>query len=119
MADAGEDDLQRPEMIEAPDGPDVGASSSQAGEQPSRDDLGAAGGLPPDHPLLQRAQQALRKQLQQTLLDVDAKLREKRAALKVGARAHPVGPGQAGLCGRGPAGLMRGRLTSLQATGSL
>ena len=43
----------------------------------------SAGGLPPEHPLLQRAQQALRTQLQAALLDVNAKLREKRAALGV------------------------------------
>ena len=40
-------------------------------------------GLGSDHPLLQRAQQALQKQLHETLLDVRGKLREKQAALKV------------------------------------
>ena len=52
------------------------------GPQGSDDNTAALGVLPPDHPLLQRAQQALRKQLQQTLQDVNAQLREKKQALK-------------------------------------
>lgn len=43
--------------------------------------------LPPEHPALQRAQQALRKQLQETLIDFRGKLKEKQVALKVSSAA--------------------------------
>lgn len=39
--------------------------------------------LPPDHPLLQRAQQALFQQLSATKLRLEEELREQRQALKV------------------------------------
>ena len=55
--------------------------SGQPYQPPPDTDLDA---LPPDHPLLERAQQALRKQLQETLLDFRGKLKEKQVALKVG-----------------------------------
>jgi hypothetical protein len=45
--------------------------------------LSAAEGLPPDHPLLARAQAALRAQLQATRLRLEQELSEKRKALKV------------------------------------
>ena len=40
-------------------------------------------GLDPDHPLLARAQAALKKQLEETRLDLEEKIREKNEELNV------------------------------------
>jgi len=45
------------------------------------------GGMDPDHPLLARAQAALRKQLEDRKRDVEERIREKEAELNV--RPHP------------------------------
>jgi len=57
------------------------------------------GGMDPDHPLLARAQAALRKQLEDRKRDVEERIREKEAELNVRPIApctprasHPRGP---------------------------
>lgn len=45
--------------------------------------LGGDGGLHPDHPLLARAQEALKKQLLANKMRIEGELREKQNALKV------------------------------------
>ena len=46
------------------------------------------GGMDPDHPLLARAQAALRKQLEDRKRDVEERIREKEAELNV----RPIAP---------------------------
>ena len=53
----------------------------------------AGGGMDPDHPLLARAQAALRKQLEDRKRDVEERIREKEAELNV--RARPRSPASA------------------------
>ena len=50
------------------------------------------GGMDPDHPLLARAQAALRKQLEDRKRDVEERIREKEAELNVRPRPRPVPP---------------------------
>ena len=45
--------------------------------------LGGEGGLHPDHPLLARAQEALKKQLLSNKMRIEGELREKQNALRV------------------------------------
>jgi hypothetical protein len=47
------------------------------------------GGMDPDHPLLARAQAALRKQLEDRKRDVEERIREKEAELNVRPRPRP------------------------------
>ena len=50
------------------------------------------GGMDPDHPLLARAQAALRKQLEDRKTDVEERIREKEAELNVRPSPRPVPP---------------------------
>ncbi len=52
------------------------AAATEGGAQPGMEEL------PPDHPLLQRAQEALFQQLSATKLRLEEELREKKQALK-------------------------------------
>ncbi len=53
------------------------------------EDPALAGGLPPDHPLLARAQDALKKQLLTNKKRLEDEVREKQNALKVRQRRNP------------------------------
>jgi hypothetical protein len=66
-------------------------------EEPSRDDsvVGDDGALRPDHPLLARAQAALKKQLEDSRLRLQEELREKNIQLNVSVRvpgSYPAFP---------------------------
>lgn len=73
----------------------VAAAASSPGAQPASTQLGEAAGdgeddlalLPPDHPLLRRAQEALHRQLVEQKLRLQEELRERRKALKARAGA--------------------------------
>ena len=92
----------RPEMGSGDDDPLVGPSGDLGGPpipggQPMTgyDEDGvdlAGGGMDPDHPLLARAQAALRKQLEDRKRDVEERIREKEAELNVRPRPRPVPP---------------------------
>ena len=93
----------RPEMGSGDDDPLVGPSGDLGGPpipggQPMTgyDEDGvdlAGGGMDPDHPLLARAQAALRKQLEDRKRDVEERIREKEAELNV--RPRPRSPASA------------------------
>lgn len=51
---------------------------------------GLGGALDPDHPLLARAQRALKKQLENNKLRLDEELREKNIMLNVSASKHQI-----------------------------
>lgn len=63
-----------------------GTSDTLAGSEPGLSLLTATGAMNPDHPMLQRAQQALYKQLDAKRLRVEGELREKQNALTVSCK---------------------------------
>lgn len=66
------------QQLDAPDAPDDPGGAAAALLSDS-----ATAGMDPDHPLLQRAQRALRQQLEARRAALDGELKEKRNALKV------------------------------------
>lgn len=73
-------------------GPPIPGGQPMTGYDSDGVDL-AGGGMDPDHPLLARAQAALRKQLEDRKRDVEERIREKEAELNV--RARPRSPASA------------------------
>jgi|AntAceMinimDraft_5_1070358.scaffolds.fasta_scaffold71224_2 hypothetical protein len=64
----------------------------EGGSDDDDEDGSGMGGMDPDHPLLARAQAALKTQLLATRLGLDEKIREKTEELNVRARTGPGGP---------------------------
>ena len=73
------------------DGPeyDDGASASAEEDAFDADGVSATGGMDPDHPLLARAQAALKKQLLETKTDLEERIRERAEELDVRANPDP------------------------------
>ena len=73
------------------DGPeyDDGASASADEDAFDADGVSATGGMDPDHPLLARAQAALKKQLLETKTDLEERIRERAEELDVRANPDP------------------------------
>jgi hypothetical protein len=73
------------------DGPeyDDGASANADEDAFDADGVSATGGMDPDHPLLARAQAALKKQLLETKTDLEERIRERAEELDVRANPDP------------------------------
>jgi hypothetical protein len=75
------EDIQEPEATSSEAVREAGAKGAGAASAAEADIVG----LPPDHPLLRRAQDALHRQLAADKLRLQEELRERRKALKAGA----------------------------------
>ena len=91
MGSGGGGDDDDPLVGPSGGGPNVPGGRPMTGYDSDGVDL-TGGGMDPDHPLLARAQAALRKQLEDRKRDVEERIREKEAELNVRPRPRPVPP---------------------------